>query len=161
LPQGISNDPKGPAGTYYAAVGQSFLRLAHVSLPLPAGGLVTGNGCVDLTDPITGAAAGTGYFTLEASKSSPTAAPRGSVTVHYPDGNVISLSLTRLTFSGNGATIEGLCKSGSNCTTFIVTVQDNGWSNDALQITRNPVIGIGIARNGAVRRGNIKVYRYE
>jgi hypothetical protein len=119
--------------------------------------MVTGNGHVDLTDPVTGAV-GTGYFTLEASKSSATAVPNGSVTFYYPGGNIVSTTLTGLTFAGTSATIDGLCAVGSSCTTFRTVLQDNGVNNDLFQAIRD---ALGAAQGGAVRSGNVKMYEYD
>jgi hypothetical protein len=163
LPQGIANDP-ARAGAYYAAIGGSTLRVAHVTFTVndfAGGGVVTGSGKMALTDPITGQPAGTGYFTLWAYKNGQSQPAKGALNYKAPDGKVDSLQITGLTLSGNTATITGLCKSGSSCTTFQLKATDGGWqaSQDILKITKNPILGVGLEKGGNLGSGGIRMYR--
>jgi hypothetical protein len=163
-PQGIATDP-AKAGSYFAAIGGSVLRVAHVSLIecKEGGGAMTGSGKMALTDPITGLPAGTGYFTLWAVKNSQSQPAKGALTYTAPDGKVQSLQITGLTFSGNTATITGLCKTGSNCTTFQVKGTDGGWqsSQDIFKIIKDPILGAGLERGGNLASGGIRTYRWQ
>ena len=163
FPQGIANDPAMP-GAYYAAIGGSTLRVAHVTftvIDFTGGGVVTGGGKMALTDPVTGQPAGTGYFTLWASKNGQSQPAKGALNYKAPDGKVDSLQITGLTFSGNTATITGLCKSGSNCTTFQLKATDGGWqsSQDILKIIKDPILGLGLEKGGNLGSGGIRMYR--
>jgi hypothetical protein len=164
-PQGIANDPK-KAGAYFAAVGSSVLRVAHVSL-LPTidfagGGAVVGSGKMELTDPLTTLPAGTGYFTAWAYKTSQTQPAKGALIYTAPDGKVESLQITGLSFSGSTATITGLCKSGSSCTTFQMKGTDGGWqaSQDVFKIIKDPVLGLGFEKGGNLASGGVRLYRW-
>jgi hypothetical protein len=160
-PTGISNDPRGGLGQYYSAIGFSVLRIAHVSLPVPLGGSVVGSGKVPVFDPITGAQTGTGTFTISVSRKKFGLAPKGTLTYVDPSGTVTSAQITDLTFSGNSATITGVCKPGSNCTTFKVTVVDGGWNcnQDSFKIVRDPILGLGFEQGGTLLSGNIRISR--
>ncbi len=165
LPQGIAHDPN-LAGAFYAAIGGSVLRIAHVALlgspDFTGGGVTTGSGKVALTDPITGLPAGTGSFSLWAYKNSASQPVRGALAYTAPDGKINSLQVTGLTFVGNTATITGLCKSGSNCTTFQLKVTDGGWqaSQDVFKIIKDPILGLGLEKGGNLGNGSIKMYRW-
>ncbi len=164
-PQGIANDPK-QAGAYFAAVGSSVLRVAHVSLLpnlSPGGGAIVGSGKMALTDPVTGLPAGTGYFTAWAYKTSQTQPAKGALIYTAPDGKVESLQITGLSFSGSTATITGLCKSGSNCTTFQMKGTDGGWqaSQDIFKIIKDPVLGLGLEKGGNLGSGGVRLYRWQ
>ena len=156
----------GKAGSFYAAIGGSVLRIAHVALlgtiDFAGGGATSGSGKVALTDPITGLPAGTGSFSLWAYRTSQSQPAKGALNYTAPDGKVDSLQITGLTFNGNTATITGLCKSGSNCTTFQLKVTDGGWqaSQDIFKITRNPILGLGLEKGGNLGNGGIKMYRW-
>ena len=165
-PQGIAADP-AKDGSFFAAIGGSVLRVAHVLLipgviDFAGGGSLAGSGKMALTDPITGLPAGTGYFTLWASRTSQSQPARGALTYTAPDGQVQSLQVTGLTFAGNTATITGLCKTGSNCTTFQVKCTDGGWqaSQDIFKIIKNPILGLGVEKGGNLGSGGIKMYRW-
>ena len=164
-PQGIANDPK-QAGAYFAAVGSSVLRVAHVSL-LPAmspdGGAIVGSGKVALTDPVTSLPAGTGYFTAWAYRASQSQPAKGALIYTAPDGKVESLQITGLSFSGSTATLTGLCKSGSNCTTFQMKGTDGGWqaSQDIFKIIKDPVLGLGLEKGGNLGSGGVRLYRWQ
>jgi hypothetical protein len=163
LPQGIAHDP-AKAGAFYAAIGGSVLRVAHVTLLTgnAGGGATTGCGKVALTDPLTGLPAGTGSFSLWAYKTSHSQPAKGALNYTAPDGKVDSLQITGLTFSGNTATITGLCKTGSSCTTFQLKVTDGGWqaSQDIFQIIKDPILGLGLEKGGNLANGGIKMYRW-
>lgn len=165
-PQGIANDPN-KAGAYFTAVGNSVLRIAHVSLlgtiDFAGGGAVTGSGKMALTDPVTSQPAGTGYFTAWAYRTTQSEAAKGALTYTAPDGKVESLRITGLTFSGNTATVTGLCKSGSNCTTFQIKCTDGGWqaSQDIFKITKDPVLGLGLEKGGKLGSGGVRMYRWQ
>ena len=158
-PLGVSNDPRGPFGSYYAAIGGSLFRIAHVSLPTPAGGVATGCGSVAVNNSL-GFPAGTAHFSFTAYRNSTLSPVKGSLTYTSPNGNVTSMTLTDLTFSGNTATIRGTCSAG--CTTFKLTVTDGGWqaSNDSFTLIRNPVpiLDTGLAEGGSLSSGSIKVW---
>ena len=159
-PQGIANDPLGSLGMYYTAIGNSVLRIAHVTLPSPAAGLVTATGRTALNDPITGLPAGTGTFSLTAYRTGTAQPVKGSLTYTAPGGNVTSLTITDLSFAGNTATVTGLCKPGSSCSTFKLTLVDGGWqtSSDQFRVIRNPILGLGVEEGGVLSSGSVKIW---
>jgi hypothetical protein len=184
-PQGIANDPQGGLGTYFAAVGSSVLRVAHVTLPqaivfpdlpttdeLPLSGPTLGstsspvgtlsaNGRVPLKNALTGASAGTGSFTLTAYRKAAGQPARGSLSYYAPAGKVISLQITDVSFSGNNATVTGACKAGSACTTFKLTLTDGGWrySDDKFELIKDPLVGLGLTEGGTLSYGSVRIWR--
>jgi hypothetical protein len=180
IPRGIDEDPQGKIGDYYTAIGGSLLRISHVSLPTAAAGFVSGCGTVSatesITNPVTGITTSTetekGTFNLWAYKSSPTSTAKGYVFYENRTSRakVESLQITNLTFATaangkNKASIDGLCKSDSDCATFRVNVVDNGYywtsNKDTFEVVKNPdpVLGIGLAEGGKVTSGDIKISR--
>jgi hypothetical protein len=173
-PLGISNDPSGPLGTYYSAIGGSVNRIARVSLPVSAVGAVSGGGWITTTttDPITGAIKSTnkGTVGLVAMRKNEGDPVKGHVTYqnHGTGDKVISLELTDLTFiDGNKAMIGGACQvQTSDCLQFRVDITDNGQPSntvrDLFEIARD-TIGLGLGGTavdgGPLQGGNLKVHR--
>ena len=173
-PLGIANDPSGPLGTYYSAIGGSVNRIAHVSIPVQATGLVSGGGWITTatTDPLTGATvtSSKGTFGLVAMRKREGDPVKGHVTYqnHDNDDRVISMQLTDLFFVDNHAEIGGVCKTGSDCMTFRVDVSDNGQPHstprDTFEIARDPIVPGTLGMPGAVdggplNGGNVKIHR--
>jgi hypothetical protein len=183
-PIGVDDDPTRPAGAYYAAIGASMNRIAHVTLPVDAAGMVSGGGWIETTtttttvNPLTGLTSATstsdkGTFGLVAMRRRAGDPVRGHVTYqnHATGGKVISLELTDLEFiDGHKAIIRGLCKADtSDCVQFSADITDNGQPrstmSDEFKIGRDPV-GLGttggagtVAEGGPLQGGNLKVYR--
>ena len=175
-PLGIANDPSGPLGTYYSAIGGSVNRIARVSLPVSAVGAVSGGGWITTSsiDPVGGSitSTDTGTFGLVAMRKNEGDPVKGHVTFqkHGTGEKVISLELTDLTFiDGNKAMIGGACKvETSDCLTFRVDITDNGQPRetvrDLFEIARD-AIGLGGAGTavdgGPLQGGNLKVHRQQ
>ena len=173
-PLGIANDPSGPLGTYYSAMGGNVNRIARVSLPVSAVGAVSGGGWITTTttDPSTGAisSTSTGTFGLVAMRRNEGDPVKGHVTYqnHGTGEKVISLELTDLTFiDGNKAMIAGACKvQTSDCLQFRVDITDNGQPSntvrDLFEIARD-TLGLGLGGTafdgGPLQGGNLKVHR--
>jgi hypothetical protein len=171
-PQGIASDPNGGVGTYYAAVGNTLLRLAHVTIPVEAAGIATGGGWVNATATVSitttttsTADSGKGSFGFVAMRKRLGEPVKGHLTYtnHSSGGKVQSLQLTDLTFAGNKATIGGVCKDGSNCIDFRAQVEDNGQptspTRDRFEIASGSplILGVAPAEGGPLEGGNLKV----
>jgi hypothetical protein len=173
-PLGVAHDPnpanlpQGALAAAYAAVGNSVLRIAHVTVfPQPTfAGSVSGGGWIPTTNALTGAETGKISFGLVAMKKSASEPAKGHVTYqnHTTGGRVISLELTDLQFVGNKAIIGGVCKQNtSDCLEFRVDVTDNGQPSqtpyDELKMFRDPLLGLFLspAEGGFLKGGNLKV----
>jgi hypothetical protein len=173
-PLGVAHDPNpanlppGALAGAYAAIGNSVLRIAHVTIfPQPTFvGSVSGGGWIPTTDPVTGQTNGSITFGVVAIQTAPDQPVRGHVTYqnHKTGGRVISLELTDVEFLGNKATIGGVCKQNvSDCLNFRVDVTDNGQPNsrpyDELKMFRDPLLNLFLtpAEGGFLGGGNLKV----
>jgi hypothetical protein len=59
--------------------------------------------------------------------------------------------------------VTGLCKSGSNCSTFQLKCTDGGWqaSQDIFKIIKDPILGLGLEKGGNLGSGGVKTYRWQ
>jgi hypothetical protein len=175
-PLGIADDPRGGTGDYFAAIGDTINRVAHVSIPVQTAGAVTGGGWIEATstttNTLTGATTTTttskGTFGLVAMRKTSTDPVKGHVTFidHLDNDKVISVELTDLLIAGNKATIGGFCKQEvSDCVRFEVDVTDNGEPRstirDTFEIVRDELLGLtgGDADGGPLKGGNLKVHQ--
>lgn len=172
-PLGVAHDPnsanlpQGALSAAYAAIGDSVMRIAHVTIfPQPTlVGTVSGGGWIPTTDSLTGAETGRITFGVVAIRKAPDQPVRGHVTYqnHTTGGRVISLELTDVQFLGNKATITGVCRQQvSDCLDFRTDITDNGQPNnqpyDALEMVRT-LLGLSAtpAEGGFLQGGNLKV----
>ena len=172
-PLGIADDPGGNVGDYFAAIGLSINRIAHVSIPVQTAGTVSGGGFIETTetttDPLTNTTTTTttskGTFGLVAMRKHDGDPVKGHVTFidHLDNDKVISVELTGLAVDGNKAQITGFCKQEiSNCLQFAVDVTDNGQPRstirDTFEIARDAILGVSSGVDGGpLVGGNLKV----